>query len=137
MPFLVWIHSITAGVDHLLCPEIVENEDIILTNAKGIFSSTLAEYVMQSCMFFAKSIPKLLQQKQEKVWNQFPITELRGKTMGIVGYGNIGQACARLAKAFGMKIIALRRNPEESSEDQYIDQVWSIPLSSKTALKQL
>jgi len=35
MPFLVWIHSITAGVDHILCPEIVDNNDILLTNAKG------------------------------------------------------------------------------------------------------
>jgi len=38
MPFLVWIHSVTAGVDHILCPEIVDNNDILLTNAKGIVS---------------------------------------------------------------------------------------------------
>lgn len=38
MPFLVWIHSITAGVDHILCPEIVDNNDILLTNAKGAVS---------------------------------------------------------------------------------------------------
>ena len=47
MPNLVWIHSLTAGLDHILpCPEISNNEDITLTNAKGVFSSTLAEYTM-------------------------------------------------------------------------------------------
>lgn len=41
MPFLVWIHSITAGVDHILCPEIVDNNDILLTNAKGTVSCAM------------------------------------------------------------------------------------------------
>ncbi len=47
MPNLVWVHSLFAGLDHILpCPEITDNEDITLTNAKGVFSSTLAEYAM-------------------------------------------------------------------------------------------
>jgi phosphoglycerate dehydrogenase-like enzyme len=46
MPFLTWIHSITAGVDHILCPSILDNPDLILTNAKGVYSSSLAEYVI-------------------------------------------------------------------------------------------
>jgi phosphoglycerate dehydrogenase-like enzyme len=43
---------------------------------------------------------------------------LAGKTLGIVGYGHIGQACGRLAKAFGMHIVALRRNPTISEEEK-------------------
>jgi phosphoglycerate dehydrogenase-like enzyme len=110
MPFLVWIHSITAGVDHILCPEIVDNNDILLTNAKGavscamlarpppsyqdergiivtvgVFSSSLAEYVMTACSYFAKGIPRLLHQQKECVWEKFCVRELRGATMGIVG----------------------------------------------------
>jgi phosphoglycerate dehydrogenase-like enzyme len=84
-PFLVWIHSITAGVDHLLCTEIVENPDIYLTNAKGVFSSSLAEFVLFSCSYFAKDLPRLMRQKSEKNFEQFPVKELRGATMGIVG----------------------------------------------------
>jgi phosphoglycerate dehydrogenase-like enzyme len=56
-----------------------------MTNAKGQFSSSLAEYVMMACSYFAKDIPRLLRQKREKVWHDFDIMELRGKTMGIVG----------------------------------------------------
>ncbi len=85
MPFLVWIHSITAGVDHLLCPEIMNNPDIVLTNAKGVFSSSLAEYVMASCAYFAKDMPRLLRQQREKKWEKFCVKELRDATMGIIG----------------------------------------------------
>jgi hypothetical protein len=38
MPLLVWIHSVTSGVEHILCPELVDNPDITLTNAKGVYS---------------------------------------------------------------------------------------------------
>jgi len=87
MPFLEWVHSITAGVDHILCPAISENDELILTNAKGVFSSSLAEYVMTACSYFAKDIPRLMKQKTENVWEKFCVTELRNKTMGIIGYG--------------------------------------------------
>lgn len=130
MPFLSWIHSTYAGVDHVLCPEIVDNPDIMLTNAKGVFSSSLAEYVIQASMYFAKDIPRLLQQQKDKIWYKFPVTELKGRTMGIIGYGDIGRACARLAKPFGMKTLGLRRNPSLSEHDKLIDEVRElIPFS--------
>jgi len=122
MPFLVWIHSITAGVDHILCNEIVNNDDILLTNAKGIYSSPLAEYVMTMCLHFAKDVARLMKNKEEKVWDRFQVAEVKGKTMGIVGYGNIGLGCAKLAKAFGMKVIALRKTPSQSNHDRFIDE---------------
>lgn len=125
MPFLTWIHSTFAGVDHLLCPEIVDNKDIVVTNAKGVFSGSLAEYVIQACMYFAKDIPRLIKQQQEKKWDKFMVTELKGRTMGVVGYGDIGRACAKLAKAFGMKVIGLRRNPSLSEHDRLVDEVMS------------
>lgn len=123
MPFLTWIHSITAGIDHILCPEIINNSEITLTNAKGVFSHSLAEYVIQSCMHFAKDIPRLMNQKKEKKWEKFFVSEIRGKTMGIVGYGSIGRACAKLAKAFDMNVIGLRRNPDHGLNEKYLDEV--------------
>lgn len=123
MPFLTWVHTIFAGLDNIMCPALADNDDIILTNARGVFSSSLAEYVMGACWYFAKDIPRMKEQQENKVWNQFAVTEMRGQTMGIVGYGNIGQHCAKLAKAYGMKVIGLRKNPGHSSRDPYIDEV--------------
>ena len=71
MPHLVWIHTISAGLEHLLCTEIIDNEGLILTNAKGVYSNSLAEYVMFACGYFAKDVPRLLAQKNQKKWDKF------------------------------------------------------------------
>ena len=123
MPNLQWIHSITAGVDHILCSEIVDNSDLILTNAKGIYSSSLAEYVMGAICYFTKDFPRLIKQRQARKYEKYCVTEIRGKTMGIIGYGDIGVACATLAVAYGMNVVGLRKNPQLSKTDKLIDMV--------------
>ncbi len=122
MPALFWLHSCFAGLDHILYPALI-NSEITVTNAKGCYSSSLAEYVMSVSLSFAKDLPRLMRQKQDCVWGRYCVGELRGKTMGIIGYGDIGQACAKLAKAFGMNVIGTRSRPELSQGDEHIDEV--------------
>ena len=95
-----------------------------MTNAKGSFSSTLAEYNMMAIAYFAKDLPRLLRQKNDKNWEKYSVEEIRGKTLGIIGYGDIGRACAKLAKAYGMNVVAQRRNPSLSENDPYADIVY-------------
>ncbi|CAM9310026.1 unnamed protein product, partial [Heterosigma akashiwo] len=97
---LKWMHSRFAGVDHLLFPDFVSSS-VMLTNARGLFSSSLAEYCMLGALWFAKDVRRLQRNQREGKWEKFVIHELRGATMGILGYGDIGQACARLAKGLG------------------------------------
>lgn len=55
--------------------------------------------------------------------------------MGVVGYGDIGQACARLGRAHGMSIIALRRRTEQSEQEQQQGlQVHSLLLNLRPRL---
>jgi phosphoglycerate dehydrogenase-like enzyme len=123
MPNLAWIHSLFAGIDHLACPQLQHlSPNVVLTNAKGVFSSTLAEYVMAAVAHFNKDIPRLQRQKEGRLWDRYLIGEIRGKTMGIVGYGDIGMSTARLARAYGMRIIGLRKRPEMSSADPFLDE---------------
>lgn len=135
-PTIEWIHVRSAGIDFLESDELpgVTKKGIVMTNAKGQFSSSLAEYVMMACSYFAKDIPRLLQQKGAKVWHDFDIEELRGKTMGIVGYGDIGRATAKLASVYGMRVVALRRNPTKSEHDPVCDEVFG---TGKLALQKL
>lgn len=123
-PCLEWIHSMSAGVDHILFHDLVHNPDITLTNAKGVFSKSLAEYTVASMLYFAKDVIRLNKQKEEKKWEKFCVKEIRYETLGIIGYGDIGRECAKLAKAFGMRIVALRRRPNLSSNDDLIDKVY-------------
>ena len=136
LPSIEWIHARSAGIDFVTSDALIEanNKRAIITNAKGCFSSTLAEYTMMACSYFAKDLPRLLKQKNAKNWEKYSVKEIRGSILGIVGYGDIGRAAAKLAKAYGMKVIALRRNPNKSPEDPYCDVVYG---SDKDSLNKL
>lgn len=121
-PNVKWIHCIFAGVDHVLFPALIHSS-IPLTNARGLFSSSLAEYSILAMNYFAKDVPRLKAQQGEKIWEKFCVQELKGATVGIVGYGDIGQACGKLAKAFGMRVIALKRRPDVNARDGIADVV--------------
>lgn len=115
--------------------ELTEFKDrVLVTNAKGAFSSSLAEYVLLACSYFAKDIPRLMAQQKTKEWKKFDIKELRGSTLGVIGYGDIGRATAKLATIYGMRIVALRRHPYLSKHDPLCDVVYG---TSKANLNQL
>ncbi|CAN0236870.1 unnamed protein product [Pylaiella littoralis] len=123
-PKLAWIHSRSAGVDHSLFPALIEADNVSLTNARGLFSSSLAEYVVLSCLYFAKDVDRWKKNQREKNWDQFCVSEVSGTTLGVIGYGDIGHAAAVKAKAMGMKVVAQRRRPELSEGDGLADEVF-------------
>jgi len=137
-PSIEWVHVRSAGIDFVVSEaldELVEtNPNLKITNAKGQFSSSLAEYAMMACSYFAKDLPRLLKQKQNKNWEKYDVEELRGKTMGIVGYGDIGRAVCKLAHVYGMNIVALRRNPKLSANDEYCNVVYGTDKASLNKL---
>ncbi|KAK9825297.1 hypothetical protein WJX74_006934 [Apatococcus lobatus] len=105
---LRWIHSSSVGVDKLLWPDLI-NSSVIVSNARGVFSSSLAEWALFACSYFAKDLPRMLAQQQSRKWEKYNVEELRDRKMGIIGYGSIGQACARLAQSYGMHVTAVSR----------------------------
>ena len=123
-PKLGWVHSLSAGLENSLFPELVASP-VPMTNSRGVFARSLAEWVIAGCLYFDKQLPRLMAQKGASDWTAFDIEELHGKTMGIVGYGKIGQLTAARARAFGMKIIALRKRPELSKGDANIDATYT------------
>ena len=94
------------GVDYFLTEEIVESR-VVLTNMRGIHAVPVAETAMAMMLMFSKQSLLCFQSKLEKRWEDFIPETLRAKTVGIVGLGSIGKEIARLAKAFGMKVIAV------------------------------
>ena len=134
-PSIEWVHVRSAGIDFLVSDELSAfRTNLKVTNAKGQFSSSLAEYAMTACSYFAKDLPRLMKNQKAKVWDNYDIEELRGKTLGIVGYGDIGRACAKLATVYGMRIVALRRHPFLSKDDPFCDIIYG---RDKRSLNQL
>ena len=108
-----WVHSFPAGVDGLsgfLASDALQARQVPVTNGKGAFSSSLAEYVIAAIMHFTKQIPRCLTNQKEKRWDPFVMDVVQGKTVGFVGYGHIAQQTAVPCKALGMRIIACRRS---------------------------
>lgn len=120
---LRWVHSLSAGVETLMFPGLV-NHPATLTNGRGMFKRALAEFVIAGCLFFAKDMRRLRASQAKGQWDPFYMRELAGRTLAIVGYGEIGRASAELARAFGMRILAYRRRPELSRDDPLVDRVY-------------
>ena len=110
-PRVRWVHSRSAGLDEVLFPALVQSH-VPVTNGSGVFSAPLAEFVMAATLFFAYDLRRMVRNQEAGAWEQFDIQEVAGRTMGILGYGDIGRAIACRARALGMRVIALRRHPE-------------------------
>jgi phosphoglycerate dehydrogenase-like enzyme len=113
-PSLRWVHSATAGVERALTPAS-RDRGIVITNARGVFSRPIAEYVMLMILAVSRRLPELLELQKERTWQPLEARELRDVTVGIVGLGSIGRAVGALATAFGCRVIATRRRAEAGS----------------------
>ena len=114
-PQVRWIHSRAAGVDNLLFPELVE-KDVLLTNGSGVFSASLGEFVLASILYFAKDLRRMVSNQVAERWDPFDVEEIDGKTVGIVGFGDIGRAVASRVRPLGMRAVATKRHPPKSPE---------------------
>lgn len=134
-PQLQWVHVLWAGLDSLLFPELLASP-VVLTNGRGVFARSLAEFAIAGMLWFAKDIPRMRQQQQEKRWEKFVVEELNGQRLGIVGHGSIGRAVAALATAFGMKVIGVGRTSPREEFDEVIETsdfiLVSAPLTPET-----
>jgi len=110
-PSLRWVHSATAGVERVLTPAAAER-GLLITNARGVFSDPIAEYTLMMILAVVRRLPELMELQRERTWQPLPARELRQVTIGIVGLGSIGRAVARLAAAFGARVIGTRRDPD-------------------------
>src|SRR6185503_16795697 len=120
-PRLGWVHSASAGVERALTPAAAER-GLVITNARGVFSRPIAEYVLMMILAVSRRLPGLLELQRERTWQPLEGVELRDVTVGIVGLGSIGRAVGALATAFGCRVIAVRRRSEAGSAATVADE---------------
>lgn len=127
-PNLQWVQTHYAGVDSLENSQIWQS-DVLITTASGVHAANMAQYALTQILLWAHRVPSWFAYKQTKTWaenrwNTFVPQELRGKTLGILGYGSIGRELARLAKPFGLEILVTKQNAKQLADTgfSYPDQ---------------
>ena len=124
---LKWIHIGASGIEQNLFYDLLKSK-VMLTNAKGINSLPVAEYIISQILYFAKQVDSCNQFKKDKIWNQWELAkktiQLSSSTLGIIGYGEIGKELSKLAKAFGMKVLATRRLQKKIEHKRYVDALY-------------
>lgn len=123
-PRVRWLHTRSAGLDHLLFPELVASP-AVLTNGSGVFSHSLGEFVLAAILYFAKDLRRMVRSQMEGKWTTLEVTEISGQTVGIVGYGDIGRAVAMRARSMGMRVLGMtRRGPLLYDTDTLVNQIF-------------
>ena len=113
---LRWLHCSGHAVGHFPLPDLAAR-GVVVTNSRGIQAVPIAEHVMACLLALARRLPQTLQDQQQHVWRPNEFTGeaspwlLSGQTLGVIGVGTLGEAIALRAKAFGMRVVGLRRNP--------------------------
>lgn len=120
-PHIKWVHSLSDGVEKLLCPPLLENP-IALTNSRGIHDKPVAEHIMALLLAWTRKIPDAVRSQDKHEWKRLKAGSVYGKTTVIAGFGGIGRAAAERAKSFGIKIIAVKKH---RSDELFADQVYT------------
>ncbi len=120
-PRLRWIQLHTAGVDHAAKEPIIAAEDVEVTTTSGIHAIVMSEYCLMMITAFNYQLLTMQALQRRAEWTPdrhkiFAPRELRGQTLGIVGYGAIGRELARIADAMGMKVLAIKRDVKHPAE---------------------
>jgi phosphoglycerate dehydrogenase-like enzyme len=124
-PNLRWVHSRSVGLERTLFAEIVQSA-VPLTNGAGVFSASLGEFALGAILYFAKDFRRMIRNQMAGVWEAFDVEWASGKTVGIIGYGDIGRAIAERVRAMGMNVIAVKRHvPAPQSVDPLVAETFT------------
>jgi len=109
-PRLRWIQFSSSGVGKFVEEMGLAHTPIVVTNAAGVHATPLAEFVLFAMLYFAKQLPRVLAYQRGHHWEPFAVRNICGSTLGLVGLGAVGREIARLGRAIGMRVVAIRRS---------------------------
>ncbi len=121
---LKWVHALSAGVDGLISVPEIRDRRVRLTSTKGIHGLPIAEHTLGMMLSFARGFHILRERQRHKDWRKYlEADEIQGKTVGILGLGNIGRVVAQKCRLMGMRVIALDIRPEDHA---LVDHFYSV-----------
>ena len=128
---LKWFQSINAGIERMDRDGLLKR-GFVVTSAAGLASVAIAEYVIGTIVMLAKGLHTAVRAQPEHRWDFRMTGEAAGKTVGIVGLGEIGRETAKRARAFEMRVVASRRTVAAGATDPDCDEI--LPYSNLARL---
>jgi len=107
-PSVRWVGNGGAGVEHLMPWDA---DRVTVTNASGVLSDYLAEFVISALQMANIGFPELIARQRRREWRQHAWTPMAGKTLCVLGLGHVGRAVAKRASGLGMRVVGTRANP--------------------------
>ena len=125
-PRLRWVQASMAGAGEVAQKAGLQDTGVTVTTASGVYSGPLAEFAMMALLQHVKDLDRLRRDKVEKRWREGHTDTLYGKTLCIVGMGNIGRAVAARARPFGMRVVGVKRVIREEDEAwEHADELYT------------
>ena len=127
-PKLRWLHTSAVAVETLCLPELFAR-GVVVSNTRGVQAVPIAEHTLAVVLALSKQLPLVLAHQRNAHWAQNDFMGarlpwlLRGRTLGLIGVGTIGAEIASRARAFGMRVVALRRRTGQA-EVPAVDQMF-------------
>jgi len=132
IPNVRWIQATSTGIGQLLIRTGLADTSITFTTARGIHAKPLADFVAMAILWFAKDGFRMIRDQAAHQWIRYCGRDVRGATVGIVGFGSIGREVAKLCRGMGMQVIATKRTLAPGDRDADADRL--VPLSHLSAL---
>jgi phosphoglycerate dehydrogenase-like enzyme len=107
-PRLRWIHVIGAGVEHLQPLDWLPG-GVTLTNNRGVHAAKTAESAAMAVLMLHNNMPKYVSDQRRRVWDPIFASPIAGKTVAVIGVGEMGGAAARQFKTLGLRVLGVRR----------------------------
>jgi glyoxylate/hydroxypyruvate reductase A len=124
-PALRWLQAMGAGVEWALVPGLPR--PVTVTRAPGVFGPWMMEYVLGWCAWVTQRMETYLAAKRERRWLDRALPDrLLGKTLTIVGLGDIGRAIAAAARVFGMRVIGVSRSGRQAREADHVYRIGDL-----------
>lgn len=108
-PHLRWVQLPLSGIEWFRATDLWSNPRVTLTNTAGVIASPVAEWVLTTMLVLNKNVRRMFELQRSHQWERWNVGNLRGQTVGVIGYGAIGREVARLSEAFGMRVLATKR----------------------------
>jgi phosphoglycerate dehydrogenase-like enzyme len=109
-PRLRWLHTSFAGTDHPVFDTFL-SRGVTVTNGIGVSAPSIASTVMLYLLALSRDLPRWTREQDARHWEPRRFNDLAGMHLGIIGMGAIGSEVARLAAAFEMEVVGVRRRP--------------------------